>query len=83
MLKVEPRLGPKLRLKFLELLNKPQIAKSVEYEIVKATFIHFMGDPESQVLVDKAVDKLRSFIKSSDPNLHYLGLEALQILITN
>lgn len=57
----------------------------MEYEIVKASFIHFINDssPEGKNLISKALERLRGFIKASDPNLHYLGLEALQLLIAN
>ena len=83
MYKVEPRLAPKLRAKFIEMLSRP-LAKSVELEVLKAAFVNFAKVEESEdnkVLLEKGLERLRSFLKSGDPNLHYLGLEALYLLI--
>lgn len=66
------------------MLAKPTIAKSVEFELIKAVFTNYISDstPDGKTLIDKSLERLRNLIKSPDPNLNYLGLDGLQILIT-
>jgi len=78
---VEPRLFNKLKPKFYELLVD-QKAKSVEFELIKATITHFRRK-EDQQLTDIAKEKLKAFLSSKDLNLKYLGLVTLKDILEN
>jgi hypothetical protein len=69
---VEPRLYGKLRPKFREMLIE-QKAKSVEFELIKAIIAHFKL-PEDSDLQEMAIEKLKVFLNSKDPNCNNLML---------
>ncbi|KAG5511267.1 hypothetical protein GH5_07509 [Leishmania sp. Ghana 2012 LV757] len=76
---LEPRLGKKLVDPIANLINTTG-AKSVQYECLLA-----VANGMSQVssLKKLAVEKIRGFVEDTDPNLKFLGLEALSLLGTS
>lgn len=68
---MEPRLPPKMNEPLINLLNTTK-AQSVEYEAIRCT-IRTM--PDGTELMALALEKLQSFVNSSDRNLRYLSLE--------
>ncbi|KAG5485738.1 hypothetical protein LSCM1_07149 [Leishmania martiniquensis] len=75
---LEPRLGKKLVEPITNLINTTG-AKSVQYECLLA-----VANGMSQVssLKKLAIEKIRGFVEDADPNLKFLGLEALSLLVT-
>ena len=79
MTKAEERLIPKLSAKFKEMLSKRQ-AKSIEFELIKAVIgSRLSQDPELFAIMRHNL--LTQFLNSPDPNLSYLGLDALLQLL--
>ena len=67
---IESRLASKFKPKLLSMLKNIK-AKSVEYELVKTVFTYFSDDSELKAL---AIERLKIFLASADPNLKFLGL---------
>ncbi|CAG9569306.1 putative adaptor complex protein (AP) 3 delta subunit 1 [Leishmania major strain Friedlin] len=76
---LEPRLGKKLVEPITNLINTTG-AKSVQYECLLA-----VANGMSQVssLKKLAAEKIRGFVEDADPNLKFLGLEALSLLVAS
>ncbi|KAI5690164.1 Adaptin N terminal region containing protein [Leishmania braziliensis] len=76
---LEPRLGKKLVEPITSLISTTT-AKSVQYECLLA-----VANGMSQVLSLKklAAERIRSFVEDADPNLKFLGLEALSLLVSS
>lgn len=74
---VEPRLVAKLTPVLYNMIqqNKP---KSIEVELLQATFEYFHREKK---LVELAITKLDQYLESVDPNLIFLGLGMLTILL--
>ena len=79
MSKVEKRLMPKLTAKFKEMLQNP-LAKSVEYEIIRQTFATELNE-DAELFELARQTLLQQFLIVPDPNLTFLGLEALVALM--
>lgn len=73
---LEPRLGKKLVDPIANLINTTS-AKSVQYECLLAVA---NGMSRVSTLTTLTVEKIRGFVEDSDPNLKFLGLEALALL---
>lgn len=73
---LEPRLGKKLVEPISNLINTTS-AKSVQYECLLAVA---NGMSRVSSLTALTTDKVRTFVEDSDPNLKFLGLEALSLL---
>ncbi|KAK9091358.1 hypothetical protein Sjap_024535 [Stephania japonica] len=73
---LEARLGRRIVEPICEHMRRSG-AKSVVFECVR-TVVSCLSDYESAVRL--AVDKIREFMGESDPNLKYLGLQALSVL---
>lgn len=71
LIPLEPRLPSKMNEPLTNLLNTTK-AQSVEYEAIRCT-IRTM--PDGTPLMTLALEKLSSFLNSSDRNLRYLSLE--------
>jgi len=67
---LEPRLPAKMESPLMNLLNTTK-AQSVEFEAIRCC-IRVM--PEGTALMNLAIEKLQSFLNSSDRNLRFLGL---------
>jgi AP-3 complex subunit delta len=76
---LEPRLGKKLVEPIANLINTTS-AKSVQYECLLAVA---NGMSRVSSLTALTVEKVRTFVEDSDPNLKFLGLEALALLATS
>lgn len=74
---LEPRLGKKLVEPFTNLITT-SAAKSVQYECLYAVAAGMRGVP---ALLKLAIDKLKPFAESRDPNLRYLGLDAMTHIV--
>ncbi|KAG5498498.1 hypothetical protein JKF63_02784 [Porcisia hertigi] len=74
---LEPRLGKKLVEPITNLINTTG-AKSVQYECLLAVA---KGMSRVLSLTKLAAEKIRGFVDDADPNLRFLGLEALSLLI--
>lgn len=81
MCKAEERLLPKLTAKFREMLQAPR-AKSVEFELLKAVFSTRLADDHGLFLLARKT-LLAQFLKSKDPNLAFLGLEAFHLMLSS
>ena len=79
MCKAEERLLPKLTAKFREMLGAPR-AKSVEFELLKAVFTTRLPEDE-QLFLQARQTLLKQFLKSKDPNLAFLGLDAFNLML--
>ncbi|KAF7819892.1 AP-3 complex subunit delta [Senna tora] len=73
---LEPRLAKKIVEPICEHIRRTE-AKSLMFECVR-TVVTSLGDYESAVKL--AVTKIREFLVDEDPNLRYLGLQALSIV---
>ncbi|GAB2290378.1 hypothetical protein Dimus_024657 [Dionaea muscipula] len=76
---LEPRLANKVVDPICEIMRRT-MAKSLMFECVK-TVVSSLNEYESAVKL--AVGKIREFLVDDDPNLKYLGLEALSALSVN
>ncbi|GET86138.1 adaptor complex protein (AP) 3 delta subunit 1, putative [Leishmania tarentolae] len=76
---LEPRLGKKLVEPITNLINTTG-AKSVQYECLLAVANGMSQVPSLKKL---AAEKIRGFVEDTDPNLKFLGLEALSLLVTS
>ena len=74
---LEPRLGRKLAEPLAHIMATTG-AKSVLYECIRAVV---GGMTQQPGLVQLCVEKLADFVGESDPNLRFLGLQALQGLL--
>ncbi|KAK7201832.1 adaptor complex protein (AP) 3 delta subunit 1 [Novymonas esmeraldas] len=74
---LEPRLGKKLVEPITSLITTTG-AKSVQYECLLAVA---NGMSRVASLTALAVEKIRGFVEDADPNLKFLGLEALSRLV--
>ncbi|KAL1214070.1 AP-3 complex subunit delta [Cardamine amara subsp. amara] len=73
---IEPRLGKKVVEPICEHMRR-SVAKSLVFECVR-TVVSSLSDHEAAVKL--AVAKIREFLVEDDPNLKYLGLNALSIV---
>ncbi|XP_057549638.1 AP-3 complex subunit delta [Amaranthus tricolor] len=73
---LEPRLGKKIVGPICEMMERT-MAKSLLFECVR-TVVSSLSDHESAVKV--SVLKIKEFLSEDDPNLKYLGLQALSDL---
>ncbi|CAE5959662.1 unnamed protein product [Arabidopsis arenosa] len=73
---IEPRLGKKVAEPICEHMSRT-VAKSLVFECVR-TVVSSLSDNEAAVKL--AVAKIREFLVEDDPNLKYLGLNALSIV---
>ncbi|CAA0279567.1 unnamed protein product [Arabidopsis thaliana] len=73
---IEPRLGKKVAEPICEHMRRT-VAKSLVFECVR-TVVSSLSDNEAAVKL--AVAKIREFLVEDDPNLKYLGLNALSIV---
>lgn len=76
---LEPRLGRRVVEPICDLLRRTG-AKSLAYECVR-TIVTGLSDFESAMKL--AVEKIREFLMEDDPNLKFLGLQALGTLAPN
>lgn len=74
---LEPRLPAKMVEPLTNLLNTTK-AQSVEFEAIRCT-VRTM--PEGTELMTMALDKLQTFLKSSDRNLRFLALEMFKEIL--
>ena len=81
MCKAEERLLPKLSAKFVEMLSAPR-AKSVEFELLKAIFTTNLAQSEQLFSMARQM-LLEQFLRSRDPNLAFLGLDAFTLMLEN
>lgn len=75
---LEPRLPAKMVEPLTNLLNSTK-AQSVEFEAIRCTV---MTMPEGTPLMSLAIEKLQTFLNSSDRNLRYLALEICKEILT-
>ncbi|KAG7599853.1 Armadillo-type fold [Arabidopsis suecica] len=73
---IEPRLGKKVAEPICEHMRRT-VAKSLVFECVR-TVVSSLSDNEAAVKL--VVAKIREFLVEDDPNLKYLGLNALSIV---
>ncbi|XP_074271709.1 AP-3 complex subunit delta-like [Silene latifolia] len=73
---LEPRLAKKIVEPICEIMER-SIAKSLVFECIR-TVVNSLSDYESAVKL--AVLKIKEFLNEDDPNLKYLGLQALSDL---
>ncbi|XP_010500417.1 PREDICTED: AP-3 complex subunit delta-like [Camelina sativa] len=73
---IEPRLGKKVAEPICEHMRRT-VAKSLVFECIR-TVVSSLSDHEAAVKL--AVAKIREFLVEDDPNLKYLGLNALSIV---
>lgn len=75
---VEPRLGKKIVGPICDIMQRT-MAKSLLFECIR-TVVNSLSDHQSAVKL--AASKIREFLAEDDPNLKYLGLQALSDLAT-
>ncbi|XP_021727692.1 AP-3 complex subunit delta-like [Chenopodium quinoa] len=75
---LEPRLGKKIVGPICEIMQR-SMAKSLVFECIR-TVVSSLSDHESAVKL--ASVKIKEFLSEDDPNLKYLGLQALSDLAT-
>lgn len=78
---LEPRLGKRIVEPVCDHMRRSG-AKSLVFECVRTVLTCFSDDGDYDSAVNLAVAKVKEFLADQDPNLRYLGLQALSVAAT-